>query len=186
MKELRKRAASEGGYTLVEMFVGLMVGLLVTAASATLVVSMVRASPAVGERAGQVQQGRTLLETITRELRQGETILSSSSSQLSVLTYVRSASCGGAESSGALLCRVDYACTTNSCTRTERSPTGNETGTTTTAVEGIGSPSVFGTSGADPSYVSVTLTFPNASGQEAVTLADGASLRNHFDSVAGA
>ena len=136
-----------------------------------------RSQPAVSERAGRVQQGRTMLEVLSRELRQGESVLTPTTSGLSVVTYVNSAACGGAYATNSILCRVTYTCGSTSCTRTERNPDGSGTGSAETIVRGITGPNVFsyqGTPG-DPSYVGIRLVFPADDGSEAITLDDGAA-----------
>jgi prepilin-type N-terminal cleavage/methylation domain-containing protein len=183
---VRERLGSQRGFTIPELTVAALISLIIAAAGMTLVITMVRSQPAVSERAGQVQQGRTMLEVLTRELRQGESVLSPTTSGLSVITYVNSATCGGAHATTSILCRVTYGCGSTSCTRTERNPDGSGTGSAETVVRGITGPNVFsyqGTSG-DPSYVGIRLVFPADDGSEAITLDDGAALRNYFESGA--
>ena len=176
----------ESGFTLTELAVAALVALIVASAGMTLLVTMVRSQPAVSDRAAQVQQGRTMLETLSRELRQGESVLSPTTSGLSVLTYVNSATCGGAPATASILCRVTYSCSSTSCTRVERNPDGSGTAPAKTVVRGITGPSVFSYQGTvgDPSYVGIMLVFPADDGSEAITLDDGAALRNHFETGA--
>jgi prepilin-type N-terminal cleavage/methylation domain-containing protein len=181
-----RRLRSERGFTLPELLIAAMIALILAGAAMTLIVMMMRSQPPVSERAGQVQQGRTMLEALSRELRQGESVLTPTASGFSVLTYVNSATCGGASASSAILCRVTYACGSTSCTRTEGNPDGTGSAPSETVVRGITGPNVFsyqGTTG-DPSYVGLRLVFPGEDGSEAVTLDDGAALRNHFESGA--
>jgi type II secretory pathway pseudopilin PulG len=178
-----QRLRDQRGFTIAELLVATLIALSVAVAGMTLVVTMVRSQPGMSERAGLVQQGRTMLESLSRELRQGESVLSPTSSGLSVLTYVNSATCGGAHSTTAILCRVTYACNSTSCTRAERNPDGSGTAPARQVVRGITGPNVFsyqGTSG-DPSYVGIRLVFPAEDGSEAITLDDGAALRNYFE-----
>lgn len=183
---VRRRLAANDGYSLPELLVAMVIGLLVSAAGATMVIVALQTQPRATERAAQIQQGRVLLETITRELRQGESIVSVSPSGLELLTYVPVASCGG-ETGAARICRVSYACDATSCARTEY-PDDGGTASARTVVSGISGPEVFSFQGdpTDPSFVGVSLVFPQESGEESVTLADGAALRNHFESDAGA
>jgi prepilin-type N-terminal cleavage/methylation domain-containing protein len=185
-RAVRRLRRSERGFTLPELLVAAMIGLIVAGAGMTLLVTMVQSQPAVSERAGQVQQGRTMLEVLSRELRQGESVLSPTASGLAVLTYVNSATCGGASASTSILCRVTYACGSTSCTRTEQNPDGTGSATPETVVRGIMGPNVFsyqGTPG-DPSYIGIRLVFPTDDGAEAITLDGGAALRNHFETGA--
>jgi prepilin-type N-terminal cleavage/methylation domain-containing protein len=191
MQERRRRAVrrlrrSERGFTLPELLVAAMIALIVAGAGMTLLITMVRSQPAVSDRAAQVQQGRTMLEALSRELRQGESVLSPTTSGLAVLTYVNSATCGGASASSSILCRVTYACGSTSCTRTEQNPDGSGGASPEEVVRGITGPNVFsyqGTTG-DPSYVGLRLVFPADDGSEAITLDGGAALRNHFETGA--
>lgn len=184
MGAARRLRVDEGGYTLPELLMGVVIGLLVASGAAMVLMMSVRAQPHTTERAGQIQQGRVMLETLTRELRQGESIVSASPSQLELLTYVSTGACGVASSGTARLCQVAYSCGSSACTRTERPPGITTGGSTRTVVSGITGPNVFSPSGddpLDPTYVGVRLVFPQDSGEEAVTIDDGAALRNHFD-----
>jgi prepilin-type N-terminal cleavage/methylation domain-containing protein len=181
-----RRLRRNDGFTLPELLVAAMIALIVAGAGMTLLITMVRSQPAVSEKAGQVQQGRTMLETLSRELRQGESVLSPTTSGLGVITYVNSATCGGAPASNSILCRVTYACNSTSCTRTEQNPDGTGSAAPETVVRGITGPNVFSYQGAagDPSYVGIRLIFPADDGSEAITLDGGAALRNHFETGA--
>jgi type II secretory pathway pseudopilin PulG len=185
-------ARDDGGYTLVELLVGIVIGMVVLGAAVGVVSFSVQAQPERNERAAQIQDGRVMIERMVRELRQGEQVFSASATGLSVLTYVNSTACGGTTASTKILCRVTYACGSSSCTRTERAPDNSGAGATTTVVSGITGPNVFcyaprdgagacgASSSAQPEYVAVRLVFPDGDGDEAITLDDGASLRNFF------
>ena len=184
LTSLRSRLASERGFTLPELLVATVLGLM-TAATAMVLVSMAaRTQPEVTERAGQIQQGRVMIERMVQELRQGESIFTPTSSSFQVLTLVSSETCGGLPTPAGMPCRVSYSCTSTACTRTERDPDGGGSASPETVVSGIMGPEVFAYSPAessDPTYVSVTLSFPADDGSEAVTLRDGVSLRNHIE-----
>lgn len=185
MEALRRRLAGESGFTLPELLVALTIGLLVAAGAATMLMVAVKAQPRTSERAAQIQQGRVMLETLTRELRQGETVSNASASGLQILTYVHTSACGSGTAGGeARMCLVIYSCADGSCVRTERDPDGSGTAPPRTVVAGISDPAVFSyQGGADATYVGVRLVFPQDDGEEAVTLSDGAALRNFFDST---
>jgi hypothetical protein len=140
----------------------------------------VTSQPRTTERAGQIQQGRVMLESLTRELRQGESIVTATSSQLELLTYVSVGTCGAGGPGSAQLCRVTYTCGSSTCSRTETGPSGGAS-STREVVSGITGPNVFSAQGdpLDPTYVGVRLVFPQDSGEEAITIDDGAALRNH-------
>lgn len=178
--------AGEGGYSLPELLVAAAIGLIVIGAGMVLLSTVVRSQPQTGERAGQVQQGRTMIERITRELRQAESVATATASNLEMVTYVDSASCGGPSAPAAIVCRVSYDCVGATCSRTERNPDGSGSAAPVQIVAGIRTPSVFGYQPAtNPSHVSVTLEFADDDGEETITLSDGAAPRNWFDPGGG-
>lgn len=183
MLVLRCARSQQGGYTLPELLIGVVVALITAAAALTAVQVAVHAQPQISERAGQIQRGRALMERLIRELRQGEVVANATSSSLEIITHVDSATCGGASAQTAIVCRVIYTCAGTSCSRTERNPDGTGSAPEVQLVSGIQGPNVFtyDPSSADPSYVGISLAFPGDAGGETVTLSDGAALRNHFE-----
>jgi hypothetical protein len=178
---LARARTAEGGFTLVELLAATVASLFVAGAGMTLLILAVHSEPEARERVSQIQQGRVMIERISRELRQGESVSGASPSSLEILTYVHSATCGGPFSSTARLCRVTYTCTSAACSRTERNADGTGFGTTRQVVAGITGPSVFSYSPTtvDPNYVAVGLVYPAEGGGEGVTLLDGVALRNY-------
>jgi prepilin-type N-terminal cleavage/methylation domain-containing protein len=171
----------ERGFTLPELLVATVLGLMVIGAAAMAFTSAVRNQPALTQRANQIQQARTTMERMTREIRQGSTVPTTpTTSQLTLITYVHSASCGGGAATTAIQCRVTYTCTAGRCTRIERNPNGSGSAPPVTVVTGLSSNSVFSyqPSAAAPTYASVTLAFPSRSGANGVTLTGGAAFRN--------
>ncbi len=180
---LRALGVDQRGFTFPELIVSIVIG-LITVGTAMVVLQMtLRMEPEMRERSGQLQQGRVMVERVTRELRQGEFISAGSGSSLEIVTFVHSGTCGGAPSATAIQCLVTYSCSSSSCTRTERNPDGSGTPSFETVVTGISGPAVFGysPSAADPAYVSASLVFPGEDGDEAVTVSDGVSLRNYVE-----
>jgi hypothetical protein len=176
----------DSAFALPEMLVAIMIGLTVAATAGMVLITVVRSQPAITERAGQVQQGRTMVETIGRELRQGESLLAASASGLTLLTYVPTTACGVGTTGAARLCRVTYTCGSQSCTRTERNPDGTGNAPARQVVRGISGPAVFTfqpTASIDAQFVGIQLVFPQEDGQEAVTVSDGVALRNHADAT---
>lgn len=173
---------AEEGYTLPELLVALAIGLLVAFGATSMVMMAVKAEPRTSEKAGQLQQGRTMTERLVRELRQGEEVLNPAPSGLEVLTMVHATSCGGAAGGSATLCRVVYACEAGTCTRAERNPDGSGSAPAEQVAGGLASDEVFeyeaSVEGQPPNYVAVRLEFPGGDGGETVTVADGAGLRN--------
>jgi prepilin-type N-terminal cleavage/methylation domain-containing protein len=182
---MRERArtigAEERGFTLPELLVATLLGLLVVGAAVTAFTGAIQSQPRVTSQAAAIQQARTTMEQITRELRQGSSVPSASATQLSIVTYVHSATCGGGSSSSSISCRVTYSCSGGTCTRTEANPDGTSPGAAVQVVSGLSSNNVFSytppTSTA-PAYVGVTLAFPAKGGSDAITLTDGSALRN--------
>jgi prepilin-type N-terminal cleavage/methylation domain-containing protein len=177
----RTISMEEQGFTLPELLVATVLGLLVIGAAVTAFTGAIQSQPRVNSQAGAIQQARTTMERITRELRQGSSVPSATASQLSIITYVDSATCGGAASTTAISCRVTYSCSSGTCTRTEAKPDGTLPGPAVRVVSGLSSDNVFSytaPSSTAPAYVGVTLALPATGGTDAITLSDGAALRN--------
>jgi len=183
-----RRLADERGFTLPELLVATIIALLVAAGAMIVLQTAVRTQPEVSERAAQIQEGRTMIERISRELRQGDSVTGATTTSLSIHTLVDSASCGGAPAQTAIPCWVTYACSGGTCSRTEHDGSGG--GSASEVVSGLRSSNVFcyalqsdatcpAPTAADPEYVGVTMSFPNQDGGESITLSDGVALRNH-------
>ena len=174
------RARDERGFSLIELLVVVASMLVLLVAGYGVLKVTVRSEPRISERAASVQQARVLMERISRELRQGYGIGTAQPSQLTIGTYVRRTSCGGAAGSSSIPCQVTYTCASGSCTRTERNPDGSGGGPGVQLVAGLGDSNVFEylPSAADPDYVGLSFSFPAREGDDAVTLGDGAALRN--------
>lgn len=175
----RTSLADEEGFTLPELLVAMMLSLLVVFGAMSVVIAAQRAEPKTTERAGQIQQGRFMVERLVRELRQGERVYNPTAQGMEVVTQTSSSSCGGT-GTATVTCRVAYACGSTTCTRAIQ--LANGTWKSEQAVTGIIGPSVFSyeTPMAEqpPDYVAIELRFPSDSGSETVTVADGAQLRN--------
>jgi prepilin-type N-terminal cleavage/methylation domain-containing protein len=180
--------AEQSGFTIVELLLAAMIGLILIAVASTVFVTAGRTQPGQVQRGNAIQLARTTMERLTREVRQGSTVYPSTGSQLALLTYVNSATCGGAHSSTAIQCKVTYTCTAGSCTRVEAPPPGapGTSGPAVTVVSGLSSPDVFrytpscsatSTSGT-PGYICATLTFPGNNGDDAITVQDGVAPLN--------
>lgn len=175
----RSSLADEAGFTLPELLVGMMLSLLVAFGAMSVVMAAQRAEPQTTEKAGQIQQGRFMVERLVRELRQGERVYNPAPASMELVTRAPAASCGGA-GSATVACNVAYACDADSCTRSVQLAGGSWQ--SEEAVYGILGPNVFSyeypEEGQPADYVAVELRFPNDSGSEAITVADGAGLRN--------
>jgi Tfp pilus assembly protein PilW len=173
----------EAGMTLVELLVAASMGVILLGAVGSMLISAVRDQPKLSKRSQNIATARTVLGLMTRELRNGVTVYEGTSSRVSFLTSVRRTSCGGSVQTVATVssirCRVTYACSGSSCTRTETAPEATSGGTAVTLVSGLASSSVFNYSPTveEPTYVGVTLRIPNPEGSGNLTISDGASLR---------
>jgi len=175
----------EAGITLVELLVASAMGVVLMGAVGSLVISAMRDQPRISEQAQTISTARWVLERMTREIREGVKVHdATASNKVSFETYVRHTTCGDTtplpSTSPSIRCEVTYTCTTTSCSRIEAAP-GVSTGTATLIFEGINSSNVFSYKPEPPeatTYIKVTLRMPNPSGPAALTVSDGASLRN--------
>lgn len=177
-----RRLRDERGVTLTELLVATAAMLVVISAAMTLIPLTLRSEQRVREKAGAVQEGRVVVERLTRELRQGFGVVATpTASTISFQTYAHRASCGGAYATTAIQCQVTYSCNTaGTCTRTERNPDGTGTASAETLVQGLASGSGFSylPDASAPTHVNVKLIFPSDGGEDAITLEAGATLRN--------
>jgi prepilin-type N-terminal cleavage/methylation domain-containing protein len=172
----------EDGFTLVELLVAIAIGLIVLGAAVMVFTAGVRSQLRTDSQSAAVQQARTTMERLVRELRQGSGLVpgtTPTSAQLSFITYVHS-TCSGAASSTASLCSVTYACSGGTCTRRVGKADGTAPGPAVKVVTGLSSGNVFtyAPSAAAPTYVTATLRLPTLGGGNAITLSDGAAFRN--------
>jgi prepilin-type N-terminal cleavage/methylation domain-containing protein len=174
-----RRLGREDGFTLVELLTASVVGLLVVGIGTTMFVTAVRSQPGLTARDDAIFQARFTTERLVRELRQGGTVYTATAATLSFLTYVHSATCGGASSTTAIQCRVTYTCSpSGSCNRVEANPDGTNAGAARTVVSGLSSGNVFtySPSTTSPTYIGATFVFPGQNGHDAITVSDGAAL----------
>ena len=112
------RRSRGGGFTLTELLVSMGIGLAVVASGVLVFTSAIRAEPKITNRSAQIQQARTVAETVTRELRQGSNATSASPSQLQILTFIPKSSCASQTAGVSIRCKVFYSCSTaGACTR---------------------------------------------------------------------
>ena len=167
----------ERGLTLIELLIAASVGLVVVGGALMMLVGAVRSEPRTASQVAAIQQARTTVDRITRELRQGLEIPTAMSGKLAIVTYVKAATCGGAAASSSIPCQVTYECAEGECTRAVAPPGGGTSGPEVVVASGLSSDSVFTyTPASDPSYVGVSFSF-DSQGQP-VTLSDGVALRN--------
>lgn len=183
-----RKQSGEGGFTLVELLVASMMGVVVMGAVASLVISAVRQQPKISKEAQNVSNARWMLERLTHELRNGRAVVEGSGpSKLVFDGYVRHGTCGGstalAAGSPAIECRITYECSTTACTRKETTKA-STSGVAKPAFSGLISNQIFtyvpsNSTPATATYVKVTLRFPDqTSSGSPFVISSGASLRN--------
>jgi type II secretory pathway pseudopilin PulG len=180
IKAAQRLRREEAAFTLPELLIVMMVGMVVLGGAVLVFRGSLQGQTALQQRSFNVQQGRTAIDRMVRELHQGSTVTTASPNQLTLITYVDRATCGGAAAPTAIQCQVSYTCTAGACTRVERNPDGSGGGTAAQVASGLSSSNVFSYSPSPttPTYVGVTLSFTAQSGQNAVSLDDGAALGN--------
>jgi type IV pilus assembly protein PilW len=82
-------AGDQDGFTLVELLIAVVIGLLLVGSTVSLFTAGVRSEPRISERSAQIQEARTMAERLSRELRLGSNASSPNPSQLMILTYAR-------------------------------------------------------------------------------------------------
>lgn len=176
----RGRPRGDAGFTLPELLIATAATLVLLGGAVTVMVAGVRSEPRVSERSAEIQQARVLTDRITRELRQGATVIEATAGHLQLITYVSSETCGGVTASTARSCMVTYDCAAGTCTRVESDAEGTTSGPPTVETTGLSADPVFTylPSAASARYVGVTFQFPAAGGDDSITLADGVTLRN--------
>jgi len=186
----------EAGMTLIELLVAMIMGIIVVGGATAMLISAVRDQPKQQKQAENIDTARYELERMTREIRNGVNVTESSANSVSFVARLRRVECGGAvptdPSAPAISCQVSYACTTSSCTRSERKVGESSGGASSTVVTGIDSTEVFcfvpsanadptecgpAREGEVPTYIGIKLQVPNPSGSGKLTVSDGASLR---------
>ena len=176
----RGRVAKADGFTLIELLLAASLSLVVLGVGVGLMTTAMRSEPKVAERSGEIQEARVAMERLTREIRQGDSVVSASNTHFALITNVNSATCGGAPSSEARLCRISYSCASGRCTRVEANPDGTAASAPEIVVNGISTSSVFTytPTATAPTYVGVKLLFPAENGDDSITLTDGVTMRN--------
>src|SRR2546423_15686019 len=96
MRASRAIATDSRGFTLPELLIATVIGLVVIGAAVTAMTAGGSSQPPLNSQAASVQQARTSMERVTRELRQGSSVPTATTSPLSTGTYVKRAPSGGA------------------------------------------------------------------------------------------
>lgn len=181
----RLHGRREAGFTLVELLVASAMGVVLMGAVASLVIGAMRAQPGISERAQNISSARWVLDRMTHEIRNGIAVTPTraKAEEVSFRTYLRRTTCGSTTALASTLpsieCQVTYRCSSTKCTRLEAAP-GVYAGTETTIYEGLNSSQVFSylPSAAQATFIRITLQIRNPTGNAAMTVSDGASMRN--------
>jgi type II secretory pathway pseudopilin PulG len=178
----------EAGFTIVEMLVATAMGIALLGVISSLMISALKAQPRISDKSVNAQTARWALERITRELRNGIVVNEAAPSSVSFQAYVRRTTCGGATlpspTDPSIKCQVTITCTTSprACVRRQAAPEQVGQGTAETIFTGLSNGSsvfTYSPNVAAPTYVKVTLTFPDPSGgKDDLTVSDAATLRN--------
>jgi hypothetical protein len=175
---------NEAGLTLIELLVASAMGVVLLGAVSSMVISAMRSQPDLSKKSQNISTARWALERLTREIRNGVKIDSATASSVSFQTYVRHTSCGSTaaplSASPSIKCEVTYSCGVTACTRAETAPEVLTGGTPRIIFSGINDANVFSytPSTGTPTYIGIKLRFPNPAGSSALTISDGASMRN--------
>jgi type II secretory pathway pseudopilin PulG len=179
-----RRQSGEGGFTLVELLVSAMMGVVVMGAVTSMVISAVREQPKISKESQNVTSARWMLERLTHELRNGISVKEGTASRISFEGYVRHSVCGGStmlpSSTSAIKCRITYECSTTACSRKETSPA-TTTGVARPVFSGLASNQIFTyvPSAANATYVKATLRLPDPTDNSSpLVISSGTSLRN--------
>jgi type II secretory pathway pseudopilin PulG len=191
---LQARLRQEGGFTLMEMLVGMLMTMAIFMAAMPVIDGATRTEGRIETSAMSVGDARVFTERVGRDLRLTDKVYSVGPTSLSVETYVRHTACGSgtpsAASDPAIQCTVTYDCSAGTCTRQEGGAA------PTTVATGLSDDNVFSypcppnpTAGSscpavpnpdEVRYIGINAVLPNPSdiGGDAITLQDGTALRN--------
>jgi Tfp pilus assembly protein PilW len=172
---LAHRCRADDGFTLTELLLATVLAMVVLGAGVTVFTASIRNQPKATNQASAIQEVRTVMERMIRELRQGSSVVSASPAQLAIITYAASATCEDGTP-----CRVTYACS-GTCTRTEANPDGTGASAPVQVISGLSGGEVFTyvpPTETVPASVGVRLALPTQDGSNAITLTDAATLRN--------
>jgi prepilin-type N-terminal cleavage/methylation domain-containing protein len=175
----------ERGFTLVELLIATVITMLVLFVTLALADFAIQTEPEIADRNTKIRQAQVVVERMVREVRQAYDVIAATSSSLTVLTYANRAACGSGGLDTARRCQVVYSCSGGTCTRTASEEDGTATGPARQIVSGLSSDAIFSytPSAADAQAVSVTVELPadDGSGDDAITVTDGAVMRNMTD-----
>jgi prepilin-type N-terminal cleavage/methylation domain-containing protein len=175
---VRGSLRGEEGFTLPEVLMAMVLGLLITSAGFAMFTTALRSESRLTGRDHAIQQSRFAMERMIREIRQGGGVVGTpSATSLTLSTFVAGSSvCVGGQSDQYLHkpCDVTYSCAGGTCTRSEQNPYTGVQGSPVQVVTGLATNDVF-QYWADPS---TECQPPPAVSNEAISIRDEATLRN--------
>ena len=165
----RRLLGGQAGHGLVDLLVAAGVGVVVVGAAFSMYLASTRNEATTASRADVVSQAEAAMERMTRELRQGSSVVVSSANSVTFETYVRGL---GAR-------RVRYTCVVSTCTRAV-APSGTNTfGTAAQFLAGITNSNVFTVTGRRVEIsLRTSLTDTRSNRTLKASLDDGVTLRN--------
>jgi Tfp pilus assembly protein PilW len=177
------------GFTLIELIIAAAMGVAVTAAAVSLLITALHQQPRITDQADAVGEARVAMDRIIRDVRQGSTVVATPTAEkMTLTTYIHATSCTAAPSASAVAiqCKVMYECKSGTCTRRVTTNGVATEGTAATLVSGLSSNEVFSysPSATAPTYIGVKLALPASKGSNTTTLEDGAALRNAATNLA--
>jgi prepilin-type N-terminal cleavage/methylation domain-containing protein len=170
----------EAGFTLIELLVAAALMLVVFALALGMLQLSGQKEPEARAANARIQEAQVGVERIIRELRQTYDVVSATPSSLTVETYLQTTSCINGTTGSSRACRVTYACASGNCTRTVGSVGGSSWDTPSRFATDVLSNNVFTYSpnSTDPTSVTMTVGLRAEGSEDAITLSDGAVMRN--------
>lgn len=179
----------EGGFTMTELLIGAATSMIVLLTAAMVLDLAVKNQPRVQQRNDAIQESQVVLDRLARELRQAYAVVDATPASVTVLTYARRASCNSELGGGVRACRVTYACSGGTCTRSATESDGSGTPAVHVVTSGLTSDAVFAYAPdpVSPATISVSLSYGSAdpAGDDAISAADSIALRNVAAGAAG-
>ena len=171
---------SEAGFTLIELLVASALMLVVFALALGMLQLSGQKEPEARAANARIQEAQVGVERVIRELRQAYDVVSATPSSLTVETYLQTTSCINGTTGPSRACRVTYACASGNCTRTVGAAGGTNWDTPSRFATDVLSNDIFTytPNSTDPTSVTMTVGLRSDGSEDAITLSDGAVMRN--------
>lgn len=157
----RRLLGGQGGFTLVELLVGIVIALIAFTATMGLLVASLRKQNSAQARVAQLNQVASAEARLVRDLRQASTVTVSTATSIS---YTEPTTSGTAS--------YTFSCVSGTCSRTTGS-------TTRTAITNVTNTDVFTATpnNTSPTFMTIKLVV-SATGHNPITLTDGVDVRS--------